>query len=412
VTGDIEERVRDAYRAVAATVQPEEVRSLAGQRLDKTAAPRRPGGLLRPLGAAAAVVALIAVMSALVPTLRHHSAHHQSRPPATGTRAGQRSQLPEFTIVDNDGSSLQVVRTDTGRVTGAVAAPAGRAFTTAAAVAGDRTFLVVAGAVQNQLSAHPDCRTFLYKLALSDTGQPSPLALLPVTAPLNNDPTALAVSADGRVAAFSAYRCPAVGETIAPSQPFGAIYLVSLATGQVTRHWSYTASQDNPTDLSLSADGSQLAFPSFLTSTVQVVRTIATSAPAGTVDAASRVVLRQAGPASMEAVAMSPDGQTLYACTTDGPLSRTLAAYAISDGHRTRVLRTWSNPPAPYCALAVDPSGRDLLVVVAGGAGENLRARPGVLTQRVPLAGAVSLADGRFIPLPLPIGTLQATLAW
>jgi len=400
VTGDIEERVRDAYRAVAATVRPEEVRRLAGQRLDKTAAPRQRGGLLLPLAAAAAVVALIAVISALVPTLGHHSAHHKGRPPATGKRAGQRSQIPEFTIIDNDGSSLQVVRTDTGRVTGAVAAPAGRAFTRA--VGGDRTFLVVAGAVQTQLSAHPNCRTFLYRLTLSDTGQPSPLTLLPVTIPQDNDPTALAVSADGRVAAFSAYRCPAVGETIAGSQPFGAIYLVSLATGQVTRHWSYTAGEDNPTDLSLSADGGRLVFSSFVTSKVQVVRTIATSAPSGTVDAASRVVLRQADPVSMEAVAMSPDGQTLYACTTDFPLSRTLAAYAISDGHQTRVLRTWSNPPAPYCTLAVDPSGRYLLVVAAGGG----------LTQRVPLAGAVSLADGRFIPLPLPIGTLQATLAW
>lgn len=419
MTGDIEERVRDAYRAVAATVRPEEVRRLAGQRLDKTAAPRRPGGLLRPVGAAAAVVALIAVISALVPTLRNHSAHHHGRSPSTGTRAGQRSQFPEFTIVDNDGSGLQVVRTETGRVTGAVAAPAGRAFSTVAA-ADDRTFLVVAGAVQNQPSAHPNCRTFLYKLTLSDTGQPSPLTLLPGTAPRDYDPTALAVSADGRIAAFSAYRCPAVGETIAGSQPFGAIYLVSLATGQVTRHWSYTAGEDNPTDLSLSADGSRLVFSSFVTSKMQVVRAIATSSPGGTVDAASRVVLREADPVSLDAVVMSPDGQTLYACTTYGAVSITLAAYATSDGHRTRVLRTWGNPSGTYCPLAMDPSGRYLLVVVAAESPAPLRARRNakgdvqVKTGRpvVPLAGAFSLTDGSFIPLQLPIRTLYATLAW
>jgi hypothetical protein len=317
--------------------------------------------------------------------------------------------LPEFTVI-TDGSGLQVMRTATGQVTGQVAAPPGQAFTDVAGAADDRTFLVAA-----DLNPQTSCRTFLYQVRLNDSGRPSAPTLLPASIPANSLPTALAVSGDGRTAAFSAVHCATGSGHLGSTQAIGYIYLTDLGTGQITRHWSYTIGEDYPGDFSLSADGRTLAFTQILNGTLETVaRLLPTSAPSGTEDSASRVLLRPPGNAAGVAMAvLSPDGGTLYACTractSPGSAGPALATYSTATGRQTGVLRAW---PANTSldALSMDPSGRYLLGVlvrITHPATHTRTPKGGFLVtpaQATETVVAVGLGSGRVSPLPIRVG--------
>jgi hypothetical protein len=358
-----------------------------------------------PLGTAAAVTAL--VLGAFV--IVHGT--------GTGAGAGKVTRangqaaaapLPEFTVITGV-SGLQVVRTATGQVTGQVAAPAGQTFAYVAGAGDDRTFLVAA-----DLNPQTSCRTFLYKVRLSGSGRPSAPALLPVSIPANSLPTALAVSADGGTAAFSGVHCATGSGHVESTQPIGDIYLVDLGTGHITRQWSYTLGEDYPGDFSLSADGSKLAFTQILNGTLETVaRLLPTSAPSGTQDSASRVLLRPRGSSAGVAMAvLSPDGGTLYACTqactSPGAAGPALAAYSTATGRQIGVLRNW---PAKTSldALSIDPSGRYLLALLVRITHPATRTRTpkgGFLikpAQATETVIAVNLASGRVRPLPIRI---------
>jgi hypothetical protein len=360
---DLEDRLRDAYRAAAATLRPEAIRDLhvavalpAARRQPRLRLPKWGRDVLIPLSAAVAVAALVVAMAAVVPHLG-----------GTGARpaGGAAGSMPEFTVVTAD-STLRVVQTTTGQLAGQVTAPAHQQFVAVAGTAGDRTFWVLADP-----APQTDCATFLYKLRLSDGGQPSALAPLAVPALTDSWPNAaFAVSADGSTAAVSA-------DTCGNQRAFGYVDLVDLGTGHLIRRWSYTKAENDPIDLSLSAGGSRLALttdlngPSVAGVPVTGVRVLNTSAASGTEDSASRVVIHkpQGVYAAVDAAAISPDGGTLYACTLGGRygssgtnLSSTLAAYSASTGQMERVLFQFRGDPASSCGPAImDPSGRYLV---------------------------------------------------
>jgi hypothetical protein len=151
--------------------------------------------------------------------------------------------------------------------------------------------------------------------------------------------------------------------------------------------------------------------------------TLATSAPSGTLDSVSRVVLRppHARYADVDPAELSPDGSTLYACTNVGSSypesTTTLAAYSATTGLRTRVLRTWPPSAALSCNLTMDPSGRSLLVEVGDTPDGKLTRPTRRPMTRSPITTrlfALDLASGRFRALPIQIvGPIaQGSLAW
>jgi hypothetical protein len=364
---DLEDRLRDAYRAAGATVRPEAIRDLhvavalpAERRPPRLRLPKWGRGVLVPLSAAVAVVALVAAMAAVVPHLDGTGA----RPGGGAAPARSAGSMPEFTVVTVN-STLRVLRTTTGQFAGQVTAPAHQQFVAVAGAANDRTFWVLADP-----DPQTDCATFLYKLRLSDRGQPSALVPLAVPALTDSWPSAFAVSADGHMAAVSADTCG--------NQPaFGYVDLIGLGTGHLIRQWSYTKAENDPIDLSLSADGSRLALttdlnsPSVAAIPVTGVRVLDTSAASGTEDSAGRVVIHkpQGVYSAVDAAAISPDGGTLYACalvSTHGSsgtnLSGTLAAYSATTGQMERVLSQLRGDSASSCGpILMDPLGRYLV---------------------------------------------------
>jgi hypothetical protein len=364
-------RLRDAYQAAAATVDAEQIRGLhefraPGHRArHRDRAGRGRAGLLMPLAAAAAVVAVLLAVTAIVPRLSSGGHHPAGATPGSGTDGG----VPEFTLV-SVGGALQVIQTTTGHVAGRAAAPAGQGFNYVAAAADDRTFLAAA-----QVYPTSACRTILYKVQLTADGQPS-LTRLDVTLPAATQPDGLALSGDGSTAAFSLGGCitPPPGSGGKPLA--GGIALIRLPSGQVTRQWSYASGEPYASDLAtsslwLSADGSKLGFLQYPKDPAELgARTLDTSAPSGPVDSVSTTGLHQppSGYPSLETAGLSPDGATLYACTLNGPgnaATLTLAAYRATTGQRTGVLHTWPAATGSSCDMIIDPAGGYALVTIA-----------------------------------------------
>ena len=425
---ELENRLRDAYSGAAATVNQETVRELrvhdrlagdtrrpASGRAPVPWARGRLAGWLLPLGAAAAVAALVLGVLAVIPK----APGHRPTPPATGRHQGTAAALPAFSVLLDD-TGLQVIDTSSGHVAGRAPAPAGQAFTAVAGTGDDRTFLLAA-----DLNPQTSCTTFLYRVRLDDAGQPSALAPLPVSGLTGYLPTALALSADGKTAAFSAVHCAGEGNSrISAGQAIGGINLLDMASGHVTRRWTYTLNEDYPSDLSLSADGGKLAFMMYL-GRQQVVRLLPTSAPAGPVDSASQVALRPPHArfaTSIESAQLTPDGRTVYVCVTANvaypDTITSLVSYSAATGRQLRLLRTWPPAAALSCALTMDPAGRQVLLSLGDTPdGKLVKPVPGQPAKRSHLTTrliAVDLASGAFSPLPATLAgpALQGSVAW
>jgi hypothetical protein len=413
-------RLRDAYQAAAATVDAEQIRGLHEFRTPghrsrhRDRARRGRAGLLMPLGAAAAVVALLLAVTAIVPRLSGGGHHPAGTTPGAGTDGG----VPEFTLVIV-GGALQVIQTTTGQVAGRAAAPAGQGFSYVAAAAGDRTFLAAA-----QVYPTSACGTILYKVQLTADGQPS-LTRLDVTLPTATQPDGLALSGDGSTAAFSLEGCTTPPPGSGGKPLAGGIALIRLASGQVTRQWSYASGEPYALDLAtsslwLSADGSKLGFLQYpKDDTAELgARTLDTSAPSGPVDSVSTTGLHQppSGYPRVETAGLSPDGATLYACTLSGPgnaATLTLAAYGATTGQRTGVLHTWPAATGSGCDMIIDPAGGYALVtIVRTTLVPDKNLPPGAKTlERTSTTVAINLASGDVSgTVPLPRGTTP--VAW
>jgi hypothetical protein len=320
-------------------------------------------------------------------------------------------------VLNEDGGSLRVVVTATGRVVGQLRRPVGQAFVTIVGTAGDRRFFVVA-----DLSAQSSCQAFFYQFSLSADGVPSALTPLPVRR-LPGLPTALAASADGSLVAYSVVHC-ASGSTgnIGSGQPIGQIGLIDLRAGKITRRWSYTAGEDYTNDLSMSADGTLLGYSNYLGAT-PVGRVLTASALSGQDQRHSRIVVHQ--PLS---TALSASSRLMYALT--GARDHVLAAYDTANGQQVKVLHTWPAASQPG-RLVADPAGRYALLPItvipkhhsltpAGGALE-CRKKPGGkgwkcnrTTPPETLFVSVNLATGAVTKLPFrePLPAGWGMVAW
>jgi hypothetical protein len=332
----LEDRLRDAYSALADTVDPATIPDRAVSTGPRATVPRRT--LLASALAAAAVVAIVAVLTTIP---RGTSAGH--RPHAAKVRPTAAARVPKFTVVIK-GPALAVYRTRSGVSVATIAPPARQQFELVASGGTARTFLAATHL------AGSACHAYFYRFELSASGRPSPLTFLRSVP--GSLPSALAATPGGGSYAYSTVHC-------ATAPPNGEIGISGQAGN---RTWAYNEADNYAFSLAATADGHTLAF-SLVTPSGDML--LNTSSAARTVDGASRVL--RSVPAS-PTLAISPDGQTLYTCASSGP-TVTLAAYSIATGAQIRVLHRWPDHQGlgqePICLISLDPTGRFLLAAVA-----------------------------------------------
>jgi hypothetical protein len=310
----LEDRLRQAYRAVTDSVREDELPGLH----DKRARNRRRGrfSAFAPLAAAAAVVVAI-VASVAVPRL-------VSSPGGSASPATSRA-TPPFVLILNKPDAhgnqgpVVVVSAATGRVTGTVPDPRkGTSWYEVALTGSDTTFVVAATPTRGGL-CNP---SYLYTLTLSASGAPT--SLKPWTDPVVPlEIASITASADGGSLAFVAYQCRG------PDQEIGFI------RGRTMKTWQEPIGEFADL-LSLSADGGLLGYTevSFGGQDGQAQVLDTRSAP-GSATAASKVMYTYPADARAPSVALGADGTTMYVFWLAGPgghLTRTLAGYRIGSG--------------------------------------------------------------------------------
>jgi hypothetical protein len=415
----LEDRIRDALRADAATVRQESIPGAPGRRLRP--APGRPGSrrarsrrarVLIPLAAAAAVGVVVAGVTVAAPLLRGSgrpgpgasalghlptplhlpggsqptSAPAVSQPvpkptlghdasrgvPASASLPGVPGYYVTVYVAPVATTDSLVVRdTATGKVAGQIRAPGGSVFDSIAATAGDRTFLTAISPASGT-----SCFSKLYQFSLDSQGRPGPLVLLPVTVPvaISQGVGDLAITPDGRTIAYYGGCDGGADEEVA---------VIDLATRHVGV-WAVAMDNKDPLQdiirgLSLTADGRLLGFGTF-----PGARILTTSAPAGSVYERSQTVSRTTWWA-----ALSGDGSSLYGCSISPsglplPATGTLTYNATSlAGHGQHLIAQWAHTVGPQCWASLDTTGNYLLVqfpTVAHGVDD--WSRPAVLDLR------------------------------
>ena len=370
-----EDRLRDAFRADAQTIQPDTIRPRA-RLADVTgpaaggcaggpwsAGPRR--RLLIPLSAAAAVLAIV-VAVALV------SSGRSAVGPVAGSRPGApggpvQPAPPFFVGLLNKG--LAVYNATTGRQLTVITPPArGVWFHGAAATSNDRVFIVAT----SHRNSTP-CYVSLYRLTLTAAGRLADLAPLavPRVAGALQDDTGLTASPSGQFIGYATNDC-----TKAHSQAG----LINLASRQV-RRWPTTT--ETLLDLSISPDGRTLFFDNPLNYGGDgTIRALPTSARPGPLLRQTRIVLpASSGVDQTGSVAVAGRGKILLGCRETRGMA-VLTSYAAATGRELAVVHTWQHAGDAGCMISVTPSGGYVLVANIGhGLGSRLdlytgRARP------------------------------------
>ena len=325
----VEERLRDAFRAAAEAITARDLpgpptprdRSWVARRLPEWT-PRARVRAVIPV-AAAACVALIVAATLVVPRV-------VAGPPGGGTATGLAGAPRFFAGLTGEArdNTLNIYRSATGRVVASVPAPRPeREFEAVARLGSDRTY--VAAAVTGSRA----CTTQLYRFTIGPGGRPSgltPLSVRQITGMVEE----LVGSADGNVLAYK------VAGLCAPHQLTGVIH---LATRQITT-WSYGAGGLRPPsdgDLSLSADGSVLGFlagSGYNVYGLTNIWVLPTDAPGGPLTRHARKVLHLH--TGVFRVLLSNTGSQMYVETAAAPRGGAviLSVYGTTTGKRIRLL--------------------------------------------------------------------------
>jgi hypothetical protein len=392
----VEDRLRAALRETAGEVTPQSVPPLRlhlppGRRRDMAgpAARRRWAAWLVPLAAAASVTAVVAA-SLAIPTALHSGRQAASRP------AGPFAGVPPYYIVLAGKNPSPVVMqrqfaevraTATGAILARVIPP--RPYRTFAAVAGagdGRTFVLAAGpwavTYKDGGKSIREAPTKFFLLHIGAGGHSTRLtALLIPRQP--GDASDIALSPDGSKLAV-ALRDPSAGGP--------AIQVFDVATG-AERVWRWPGGGPVTNNagaegavLSWTADNRTLAFQQWVTGNIIHLRLLDTTAPGGSLRAASRLLLTWPGDGAnwhyvhgkisnvlfgFSAI-ITPDGSKIVAATEDlakHPLSSELAftEFSAATGKVVKVLGRWPIPgmyPGQIQdVLWTNPSGSKLIVL-------------------------------------------------
>ena len=361
----LEDRLRDAYRAAAETVRPEEILSgavlsppdHARRRARRTGRPDHGASrrrLLMPLAAAAAVLAVVAAVAVLVPRAvpglgRGRSADGRTTPTLLTT--------PAYFVELNwsQHPSMFVANATTGAQGARISLPFPSTDLTSVATGDGQTFVVAA-------TAPGSSSTSLYRFSLAANGTPSPMIPFTKVTGQISDPWDMAVSANGE---FIAYKTMTTDEAATPRRPqHGYLAVLDTVTGQ-TKQWTFhTAAYGFMTgtgNVSISASGSVVGFGN---------EVVDTSAAPGSLAARGRVVAADGefGPSTIVGgLNVSPDGRTAYFATfrtaNDKPVSTSwqLRAFDLATG-QTRLIRGFPGTEGGPAAVTFDPTGRYMIV--------------------------------------------------
>jgi hypothetical protein len=337
----------------------------------------------RLLSAAAAIAA---VTAAAVTAVSLTSASATTTPATAGGLPARPVVAAIFRpsyVVVNQGSSLKVLNSATGAITGTLKAPAGQQFDGVASGGTSRTFLAYADPV----SVTAACHAYYYGFRLAATGKPSGLRLL--RSIRGSAASAIAASPGGGTYVYSAVHC----DTAPPNG------LIGISGKAGNRTWAYDEGDDYTFSLAATAGARVLALSLFAGSGWSNLL-LNTKSRAATVDNASRIL--PAVPYA-QTLAISPGGTTLYACSSSGRNGE-LAAYSAVTGKLIRVLHRWRLAPASFyfCQVSADETGRALLATYSSN-----------LTRRTPLIG-INPQEGTAVQLPVKADYVRdgAEAAW
>jgi hypothetical protein len=390
----VEERLRDAFRAAAETVTARDLPGLPTPR-DRSWVARRllewtPRARVRAVipVVAAACVAVI-VVAALV------ASRVVAGPPGGGAATGLAGAPRFFAGLTGEAqdNALNIYRSATGRVVASVPAPRpDREFEAVARLGGDRMYVVAA------VASSRACTTQLYRFTIGPGGRPS--GLIPLSVPqITGVVMELTGSADGNVLAYK------VAGLCAPHQLTGVIH---LATRQITT-WSYGNGGLRPPmdgDLSLTADGSVLGFmagspdnPYGLTN----VWVLPTNAPGGPLTRHARKVLHLR--TGVFRVLLSNTGSQMYVETAAAPRGGAviLSLYGTTTGKRIGLLGRIGPGGMNRAELSFTPDAAGKHLLIYG------YFHPGHLEE-------MNLPTGRLIPVttaqPPVMDGAQPSAAW
>lgn len=345
----LEDRLRDAYRGVAATVRPETIRSLGDQALGTPIPASRRRRVLIPLAAAVAVAA-VAITAAVAVPLALPGQPRGHRPAAVA----QAGAYPKFFVaLTGNGYSLAVRNATTGALVARVSPPHPGLNFAAVATGNSRTFVTAVWKAGI-------CATHFYQFRLSSSGAPT--ALTPFAIPeLRQLVSEIAVSGNGQTFAYYTELCTS------DAQAASYLAATNLATGRI-RRWSVPGQADvGP--LSLTANGRLLGYNIELTKLfASVARVMPTDAAPGSAAQRSRTVVRASrfGPSTdISSAAITTDGSALYFTTnsTGTALAKRLVwqlRMADLATGRIRIVQAFAGGIAN--GVSADPSGRYLLL--------------------------------------------------
>jgi len=378
----IEEVLREAYQEAAVTIRPDRVRPAVPLPAAGRRRLRRPAlALFAPLAAAVSVT--VAIAAALtVPRLIAGST----------APAVSRASTPPFMVVTVGQSAdpgkppkLEVLSAATRRVVSSLDAPGRDMWTQVAATGDDRRFVVILAPRFGGSGT-----AGLYSFALTARGAITGLTRLAVLTGTRYI-GGLAVSADGSTVAY---------EAVTECETMYCDYVVRVIAHGMTRQWASPASVV-PSDLTLSGDGSTLAFTGtpgegLAESGATSAWVLSTSSAPGSLTAASRQVFSisptESGQATtVQSAIVSSDGSTLYVLTkaiwpitssptaASGPASPapsatatpspsapgqlSLTAYSTADDQPLGVTATWPN--SFYAPLELISAGDDFCALSA-----------------------------------------------
>jgi hypothetical protein len=275
---NLEDELRELYRAVTDTIREEDLPGLH----EKRARPRRfrlgrfsvgQFGAFAPLAAAAAVVVAIGIGVA-VPKLVSSPSPSRATTVTPPTSAGP---TPPFMVVmkkpGSPGPEVVVVSAATGRTTASLPAPKANTVWSDVEATGSGTTFVLAAAPTRGGLCNP---TYLYMLKLSASGKVA--SLRPWTYPVvPAEIVSLAASADGKTLAFVSDLCRGAGQDI------------GIIRDRTIRMWQEN-SLLNAGDLSLVDGGNELVYTDGPIGGQSDVRMLDTDSAPGSATAASKVL--------------------------------------------------------------------------------------------------------------------------
>jgi hypothetical protein len=369
----LEDRLRDAYRAAAETVGPEEI--LSGAILSPPDRARRrarrtgqtgPGPsrrrVLIPLAAAVAVIAVAAVVAVLLPRaapgLGRGNPTTSQTAPALLTTPAYFVELNWTDLNFTPHPSMYVVNATTGAQGARISLPFPAADLTSVATGDGQTFVVAATAPEG-------CSTTLYRFTLAANGTPSTMTAFTKVTGQISDPWEMAVSAGGQFVAYQTLACGQQDNSVAGQQSEkGYLSVLDTATGRI-KQWTYRTPANGfmpgTGNVSISTNGNVVGFSN---------EVIDTSAPAGSLAAHARVVATNGefGPSTIPGgLDVSPDGTTAYFATfktaNNKPVwtGHQLRAFDLATG-QTRLVGSFPGTEGSPAAVTFDPTGRYMIV--------------------------------------------------